>query len=153
MSKKFAESFSNAFLNVMPQLGITDVKLQSEEECSNTINSPGVVVIIGMVGELRGNVIFAMHEDCANKIASTMMGGMDVEAFNEMAQSAISELSNMLAANACIDLSEKGINADISTPTLMYGKFTAFASLERVVRLELLADELPFYIYVSLEQK
>jgi chemotaxis protein CheX len=73
--------------------------------------------------------------------------------FDEMAQSAVSELSNMLTANASIELSGNGITTDISTPTLMYGDFTANASFESVVKIELLADGMPFYIYVSLEQR
>nr|WP_319487211.1 chemotaxis protein CheX [uncultured Caproiciproducens sp.] len=153
MNKEYMESFSSAFLNVMPQLGVVDVKRNSETECGHLIKSPGVVVIIGITGDLHGNVYFTMGEDCAKKVASSMMGGMDVPQFDEMVQSAVSELSNMLAATACTDLSGKGINADISTPTLIHGDFTADASLKLVTCLEMLADGWPFYIYLSLEQK
>jgi len=153
MSKEYIASFSSSFLDVMPQLGITEVKLNDEIECSNIIESPGVVVIIGMIGDLHGNLIFAMHEDCAKQIASIMMGGMEVLEFDEIVQSAISELSNMLAANACTNLSAISITADISTPILMHGDFTAAASFNNVTRLEMQVNDLPFYIYVSLEQK
>lgn len=153
MNKEYTESFSIAFLNVMPQLGITDVQCKGETECGHLINSPGVVVIIGVTGDLHGNVYFTMQEDCAKKIASAMMGGMDVPQFDEMVQSAVSELSNMLAATACTDLSERGISADISTPTLIHGDFTADAGLKLVTRLEMAAGEWPFCIYLSLEKK
>ncbi|MDK2905916.1 MAG: chemotaxis protein CheX [Eubacteriaceae bacterium] len=51
-----------------------------------------------------------------------MMMGMPVEEFDDMAQSALSELSNMLTANATINFSNKGITVDISVPTLMHGE-------------------------------
>lgn len=51
-----------------------------------------------------------------------MMMGLPVEELNEMAQSALSELSNMLTANASINFSNIGVNVNISTPTLMYGQ-------------------------------
>lgn len=153
MKKEYIEPFSNAFINIMPQLGVADVKLLSQEECGKQINAPGVVCIIGIIGDLHGNVIFAMHEDCAKSIASNMMGGMDVAEFDEIAQSAVSELGNMLAANACMDLSGMGITVDISTPTLMHGVFNVTASFEHVVRISMMADDKPFLIYVSLDQK
>jgi chemotaxis protein CheX len=152
MNKKLTVPFSNSFLSVMPQLGMTDVKLIGEEECDRKINAPGVVVIIGLTGDVHGNVIFALSEDGAKMIASTMMA-MPVEEFDDMAQSAVSELSNMLAATACTDLSAMGITADISTPTLMYGVFNANASFDHVSRIEMSAGGMPFYIYVALEQK
>jgi chemotaxis protein CheX len=152
MNKKFTEPFSNAFLNVMPQLGMSDAKLLREEECDRKINTPGVVVIIGITGDVHGNVIFALSEDSAKKIASTMMG-MPVEEFDDMAQSAVGELGNMLAASACTDFAGMGIKADISTPTLMYGVFNASASFDHVFHIELVADEMPFDIYVAIEQK
>ncbi len=154
MNQKYVESFSDAFLTVMPQVGITDVQLQNEEECGNIIRSPGVVVIFEMSGNLKGNVFFAMHENCAKMLASTLMCGMEVEELDEMAQSAVSELGNMLAANACTNLSDcdAGIVADISTPKFIHGDFTANASSEHTARLELKANEHPFYIYVSVEK-
>ncbi len=66
-------------------------------------------------------------------------------------QSAISELGNMLAANACTGLSELGLNADISTPTLMQGIFTLSGSCETCTCIEMRAGGFRFNIYVSLE--
>ncbi|HEX2985300.1 MAG TPA: chemotaxis protein CheX [Caproiciproducens sp.] len=152
MNEKFIESFSNSFLSVLPQLGLSNVKVNGQEDCSNVIESPGVIVIIGMIGDLRGNVIFAMKEDCAKKIASTMMCGMEITEFDAMAQSAVSELSNMLAANACTELSCAGIKADISTPTLIHGSFTATASFDHAVCIEMLVDDFSVNIYISMEQ-
>jgi chemotaxis protein CheX len=153
MNKEYVAAFTNAFLNVMPLLGMSDIKLKNEKKCDKQIDASGVIGIVGIIGELTGNVFFAMDEDCAKKIASYMMGGMEVTEFDELTQSAISELSNMLAANAGIGLSEMGKNVDISTPTLMNGVFTVSASYTKVTCLEMLVDDMPFNIYISMEEK
>ena len=63
-----------------------------------------------------------MSEDTAKFIASKMMMGMPVDELNDMAQSAISELSNMLTANEATNLTALGMEVDISTPSLTVGK-------------------------------
>ncbi len=156
MNKEYMAAFSTAFLDIMPQFGIADVKLEREIECGKKIASEGVACIVGIVGNLAGNVIFSMDEDNAKRIASYMMGGMEVLEFDEIAQSAISELSNMLAANSCICLATIGKNwntLDISTPTLMYGNFTVSGSYDKVACLHMTIDGFGFYIYVSLEER
>jgi len=46
---------------------------------------------------------------------------MPVAAFDEMAQSAISELSNMVTANVATNLASMDFEVDISTPSLTLG--------------------------------
>ncbi len=153
MNREYMNAFSDAFLSVMPQLGIEDIKQTGERACGKKIDPSEVVCIVGVIGDLAGNVIFAMTEDTAENTASAMMGGMEVEEFDELTQSAISELSNMLAANACIGLSEKGMTVDISTPTLMHGVFTVSGSYDEGVCFEMAVGEMPFNIFVSLEKR
>jgi len=153
MNKQYLEAFSKAYLDIFPQFGIVDVSLMKESQGGRIIETAGVACIVGIVGELAGNVIFSMSEDVGKRIASYMMGGMEVEAFDEIAQSAISELGNMLAASACIGISEFGKTLDISTPTLMHGDFSVSGSYETVHHLEMSVDSLDFHIYVSLEER
>ncbi len=153
MNEEIVNAFKNSVFNVIPMLGIEDVKFVCEKEHNKQIESSGVICIIGIIGELTGNVFLSMEEECAKKIASYMMFGMEVEEFNELAQSAISELSNMLAANASITLSETGKKIDISTPTLMTGEFTVISSFPDVVSLDMLVDNMPFNIYLSIKEK
>lgn len=153
MNKEYTNAFSDAYLNIMPQLGVAEVKLEERKECGKKMDASGVVCIVGVIGDLAGNVIFSMTEDTAKRIASYMMGGMEVVEFDEISQSAISELSNMLAANACIGLSEMDLTVDISTPTLINGVFTVCSSFENVISLQMKVDELDFFIYISLELK
>jgi len=153
MNKEIVKAFCDSVLNVMPMLGIADVVFVSQKTYNRQIEFTGVIGIIGIIGEMVGNVFFAMNEDSAKKIASYMMCGMEVLEFNELAQSAISELSNMLAANASIALSESGKMIDISTPTLMNGEFTVSTSFTEVVCLEMLIDNMTFNVYLSIKER
>ena len=94
-----------SFKNVMPQLGLNHIKENDIKLKERLINSPGVMIIIGLMGDIKGNIIYGINEIDAKKIASVMMMGMPVEEFNELAQSAISELINMLTANVATNFS------------------------------------------------
>ena len=85
------------------------------------------------------------------KIASAMMMGMEVKEFDEIAQSAISELSNMLTANASTIFSQNKIMIDISTPTMIYGNSTATTNTDKIICIEMLIDKLPFEINVAID--
>ena len=82
----------------------------------------GVSVIVGFTKQLRGNAVYNMDEETAKYIASTMMMGMPVAEFDAMAQSAISEMSNMLTATAATNLAGMELEVDISTPSLSIGE-------------------------------
>lgn len=153
MDVKYINPFLNSLANVFPQLGITDIKRGGISVKGKLIESPGVTIIVGIIGDIKGNVIYGTTLDCAKKIASTMMMGMEVKDFDEIAQSAISELTNMLTANAAISFSNEDITIDISTPTLVYGKFTANASTDKVLCIEMLVDGMPFEVNVSIDKE
>ena len=59
-----------------------------------------IAVIIGITGEMHGQVILSLKEDVACNIASHMLKGLPVPVFNDMAKSAVSELANMILGNA-----------------------------------------------------
>lgn len=140
-----------AFNNVMPQLGLGEVVKKGLSLKGRYIESPGVVIIIGLIGDIKGNIIYGMTEESAKKIASTMMMGMPVEELDELAQSALSELSNMLTANAATNFSEQNIVMDISTPTLVYGEFTTNAGSEKVICIQVEVGGVLMDVNVALE--
>ena len=108
----------------MPQIGFPTPKRLKVYLQNKTLDSLGVMVMIGFTKQLRGNVVYNMSEDTAKFIASTMMMGMPIAEFDEMAQSAISEMANMLAANSATNLGSLDLNVDISPPSLTIGKDT-----------------------------
>lgn len=80
-----------------------------------------VNVIIGVTGDLKGQVNFGMDRATARAIAGAMMMEEDLSELNEMAISALSELANMISGNATILIAESGANSDITPPSITMG--------------------------------
>nr|WP_237690807.1 chemotaxis protein CheX [Paenibacillus caui] len=74
---------------------------------------------VGMTGEFSGNVVFGLKEQVALRIVSVMMGGFMLTELDEMGQSAISELGNMISGNASTILSNQGYSVDITPPKVI----------------------------------
>lgn len=85
-----------------------------------------IAVIIGITGEMHGQVILSLKEDVACNIASHMLKGLPVPVLNDMAKSAVSELANMILGNAATILSTNGISIDITPPNLVIGSNLSF---------------------------
>jgi chemotaxis protein CheX len=90
-------------------LGIKEIELIDDH----------IWIQVGMTGQLSGNIIFGIAEAVALRMVSVMMGGYEVTEMNEMGQSAISELGNMISGNASTILSNQGVTVDITPPKLM----------------------------------
>ena len=152
MDVKIVNPFVEAVDDVMPQLGFKEIKKVGLEVKDSHIPSHGVMALIGIAGAVKGTVIYNVETDHAQIIASTMMGGAPVPEMDEMAQSAISEMANMLCANASIKLSNMGMNIDISTPTLMFGKDTTLkVSVNKVLGVKVLMDNIPLTVEIAIE--
>lgn len=95
-----------------------------------------VIIMIGVTGELRGQVIIGLSVDAACDIASKMIM-MPITELNELSMSAISELGNMILGNAATIFSTKGIGIDITPPTLCRGTMSFISSYARNVCIPL----------------
>jgi chemotaxis protein CheX len=121
MDAALATPFIKAFFDLLPQMGFQQVKRGNLRVSEKMAVSLDVIAVVGLSQQLRGNVAYAMSQDTAKKFASVMMMGMPVEQLDEMSQSAISEASNMLTANAAMTLESQGLSVNISPPTLVIG--------------------------------
>lgn len=80
------------------------------------------VIIIGVIGKIKGQVCFELSLDTAKKIASVMMGGIPVTELDEISKSAVSEMGNMIMGNASTIFANENINIDITPPSLLTGQ-------------------------------
>ena len=122
MDAKLVNPFVNAVEAVLPQMGFPAQARKSLNVKQKNVEGLGVSVIVGFTKQLRGNVVYNMDEETAKFIASKMMMGMPIAEFDAMAQSAISEMSNMLTATAATNLAGLSLEVDISTPSLSIGQ-------------------------------
>ena len=77
---------------------------------------------VGVVGAMKGQVVLALKEPYAKEVASKMMFGMPVNELDEMASSALNELSNMIMGNTATIFSTLGTLIDITPPLAVYGE-------------------------------
>ena len=152
MDVNHVNPFMESFLNVMPQLGFSKVEKGQLSVKGKDHLSSGVIIIVGIVGAIKGNIVYSIDIENAKKIASTMMMGMPVIELDEIAKSALSELTNMLTANAATRFSVLGIPIDISTPTLLHGNDISLKmSSNQVLCIELLADNIPIEVNIAFD--
>ena len=152
MDAKLVNPFIDAFMTVLPQIGFQEPTRAAMNVKDKMTQSLGVTIIVGFTKQIRGNVVYNMSEDTAKYIASTMMMGMPVESFDEMAQSAVSEMSNMLTANAATNLSAMGLEVDISTPSLSVGsEFQVKISNEKYLTVTMDVSGHPVEIDIAVQ--
>ncbi|PKM49525.1 MAG: chemotaxis protein CheX [Firmicutes bacterium HGW-Firmicutes-7] len=107
-----------------------------------TYEGSTLMVIVGITGDLRGQVLINMSSEVACSLASHMMMGMPVNELNDMAKSAISELANMILGNAATLFSKKAINLDITPPSVCAGmNLSISVSDSKTICIPLLFDD------------
>ncbi len=90
--------------------------------------SQHVTVVVGIAGSLRGVMLLGLSEETAKNLVSAMMG-QDVEELDELAQSGVAELGNVITGAAVTSLYSDGHICKIATPTLILGSGTTISTL------------------------
>lgn len=112
----------NTELNVRASRG--SLSLQRDAYVTNDIT-----VLISLVGDIWGVAIISLNYDTAKAIVSHMLGE-EVTEFNELAQSGIGELGNVITGQAATRLAQAGYNAEISVPTMIVGKGSRISTFD-----------------------
>jgi len=89
---------------------------------------------------MTGDVVFGLHEEVALKMVSAMMGGFTITQMDEMSQSAISELGNMISGNASTMLFNQGVKVDITPPKIIQSAQAAGFSAKKALTIPLIMD-------------
>jgi chemotaxis protein CheX len=79
-----------------------------------------VSVLVGVLGDLQGQVICGMSMQTAKNIASQMLMSQ-VEEIDEMGRSALCELKNIIVGTASTNLSLTGYHCNITPPLFLMG--------------------------------
>lgn len=130
MNAKFLNPFVEAAFAVLEaEAGITTVQRGKLALQRSACTANDVTVIISMVGQVQGIVLYGMSESTATTIVSKILDQPFAE-FDELAQSGIGELGNVITGQASQRLSEAGCEAKISPPSLILGKGTLISTLD-----------------------
>jgi chemotaxis protein CheX len=130
MNVNFLNPFVEAMIEVIQietQVNMTRGDLSLEKTPYLTDD---ITVIIALVGMVSGNVLYSMSSHTAVTLASHMLGEK-LDSFDNLAQSGIAELGNVITGRASVKLSEAGYESTISPPTLVVGKGIMISTLDR----------------------
>lgn len=144
----------DAVAGTLPQLGFQKVEKKGVSLNDNILSWRGVMINIGMLGSVKGIVAIGMETDSACRFAATMMMGMEVKELDELSQSAISEMANMVCANACTRFSQIGITGvDISPPVMLVGVGGNITlPVPKVITVAFFVDDIPVDIHIGLHE-
>ena len=109
------------------------------------------VIIVGVTGEMRGQVLIAMSEKNACAIASKMCM-TEIKAIDDFAASALSELGNMIMGNVATVFSSTGIGIDITPPTLSHGNVSFASRGGKTLCVPMSFDGGGIELYLALQQ-
>ncbi|AKL96912.1 CheC domain-containing protein [Clostridium aceticum] len=122
MKAEYINQFIEASTNVIHQTTGLAPKLGKVGVKDTPYKSDNVLVLIGLTGKISGNVVINFSKEMAYRVASAMMMGMPVTELDEMGRSAIGELCNMIMGNTATLFSQKGVDIDITPPTILTGE-------------------------------
>jgi chemotaxis protein CheX len=151
MKVEFINPFVAAAYLVLENMG--NHKTEKGKLCvkSSPVAGSEVNSIIGVTGEVRGQVLYSMTEQTAKNLASKMLMGMPVSEFDELCKSAINELGNMITGNAASELANAGLKCSITPPSLVMGSNVSVSFKDaQILVIPLVTDFGEFTIYVAL---
>lgn len=121
MDVKYINPFLAGLKNILNNFDPGDIKVGNLQKKENMNINMDITAVVGIIGDIKGNIAYCLNKDTAKKIVSAMMEGTEVTEIDQLARSAISELSNMITANSSAIFYKSGIHLDITPPSLIIG--------------------------------
>lgn len=124
------------------------LSLQHSSLTTNVIS-----VLISLIGEVEGVVLYSLSIPTSLGIVSRMIG-QEFDEFDELAQSGIAEMGNVITGRATMLLSQAGINSDISPPTVIIGKDIQVSTVDFTrIAVPLITELGEITVHLSLQEK
>ncbi len=123
MDVKLLNSFIDAVFQVFREVANLELKKERVQfyEEGHKFNAD-VATLLGFTGSLKGQLVISLNEKIAKGFASAILMGVPVEEFNELAESGVCEMVNMVGGKALANLLEQGYTCDLSVPSIVRGK-------------------------------
>jgi chemotaxis protein CheX len=126
---KFMNPFVEAAAEVLEKEVNAKVERGTLSLQKSSLTSDQITVLLSLVGQVQGVVLYGLSKSTALNLVSRMMGQEFAE-FDNLAQSGIAELGNVITGAATVKLSKEGFDAEISPPTLVQGEGIQISTLD-----------------------
>lgn len=121
MKAEFLNPFVYAGMRVLTaEAGVTSWSLDKPQLIRLDATRHACNVVIGVTGAVQGLVVYGMDLAVAKRIVSVMVGS-DIPIADQVAESALGELGNMITGLASGILEENGYPCRISPPAIVRG--------------------------------
>lgn len=120
MKAEYINPFILSVCKVVKDMCMIDLQIGKPSMKDENYAQDASIIKLGLVGALTGTVVLNLDHSTALEIISKMMM-MPMTTIDEIGQSAISELGNMVAGNAATVFANNGIIIDITPPTYYLG--------------------------------
>ena len=129
MSVQVVNRYAQSALNVISKETGMPVSRGSDIVEGNPYTTEDVTAVIGVSGMLRGSIYLSMSEPTALKLISSIIG-QDVDELDDLGQSGVAEMANVIAGAAGINLAEEGIATTINPPLVLVGRGARLSTVE-----------------------
>ena len=116
-------------LRVNPKLGKPSIVQRLTPDHS-------IVTVLGITGDVDGNLIYTFSNETGLKVVSAMMG-MEYNQLDEIALSAFGELGNMTVGILTMNLEKLGYRTDVTPPTVISGENLKMKTEGKILKLPL----------------
>jgi len=121
MRVEYINPFVEAGYNILTEVLGTEIIRGNLFLKSSSRSVMGVAAIVGLAGEVEGRVLFDMKKETALKIAS-VMNMEELTQIDDLVKATITELANMITAQAVTKLHDLGFRFDLTPPALITGE-------------------------------
>lgn len=137
---KHINPFLQSSLSIVESVTQVKMTVGKPETTDFKLHDKYYAIQVGVVGEMKGQVVLAIQDANAKDIASRMMFGMPITELDEMSSSALNELGNMVMGNTATIFSTLGITIDITPPLAVYGNDLQLKPDVEGIKVPLLKD-------------
>lgn len=128
MDAELVNGFINSAHDVLQAEVGAPVKIGQVSVQKDGYTCQQVTAVIGVAGNIQGVMMFGLSEETAKQVVSRMMG-QEIGSLDELAQSGIAEMGNVIAGAAATNLSATGHYCTISPPALIFGNGMTISTL------------------------
>lgn len=152
LNAEIINPFLSSSMQMLRDVAQIETKLGKPTVKQAKFDKDTVVIMIGITGEMKGQVMLAFPHSIACKVASNMCM-MEITEMNELSMSAICELGNMIMGNSATIFSTKGIGIDITPPTMCIGDMVFATSITQNIAIPLtLPDNTAVEVNVAVKE-
>jgi len=126
---KFLNPFINAVVEVLEMECGLSAQRENVSLQKTALTADEITVMISLIGQVQGVVLYGLSTATGLGLVSRVMSQEFLELDN-LAQSGIAELGNVITGRATVNLSHAGFQSNISPPTLIIGQGVQISTLD-----------------------